>query len=341
MTFLHSFEPGGVERVALRLAEAWAAAGCEVHVAMGRGGGAAAADRPCGVRFDFARPNRHAHRFESLWLVPHLVASVRRRRPDVLFCAGNTYVVVAVLARLLLGPGCPPIVCKVSNSLDRADFGWGMRRLYGLWLRLQARFIDRFVGMAEAMRPEMAAALGAPAHKLAIVHDGALSVAEIESAERCAKPAAGRGRRFMGVGRLAPQKDFGLLVRAFARIAAEGDRLVILGEGPQRSRLERLAAALGVADKVDLPGHVAEVGPRLATADVFVLSSRYEGVPAAVLEALAAGVPIVAVSHRLATPKPWRSPCTAPSPQALPNGPPCGLRRGASRWKAPPLAISP
>ena len=298
MAFLHSFDPGGVERVALRMAGAWATTAREVHIAMGRRTGAEL--RPPGVRFDFAPPNRFARHFESLWLVPHLVAAVRRHRPDVLFCAGNTYVIVAVLARLILGRDCPPIVCKVSNSLDRRDFGWAMRRLYPIWLKAQARFIDRFVGMAESMRPELAAALGVSAERLAIVRDGALRLAEIDAAEAAPPRAASPGRTFIGVGRLAPQKDFALLIAAFAKMAADADRLVILGEGPERARLEQTAARLGVAERVDMPGHTAEVAARLAGADVFVLSSRYEGVPAAVLEALTAGIPIVATDCSIA-----------------------------------------
>jgi glycosyltransferase involved in cell wall biosynthesis len=297
MPFLHSFEPGGVERVALRLAGAWAEAGCEVVIAMGRRGGALAVEQPPGVLFDFARPNPSAARYESLWLTPHLISAIRRHRPDVLFCAGNTYAVVAVLVRLLMGPACPPIVAKVSNSLDRRDFGPVMRRLYGLWLRIQARFIDLFVGMAETMRPEMAAGLGAAPSRLAIVHDPALSLGDIEAlaaAEGRRRAPACAGRRFVGVGRLVRQKDFALAVRAFARLAGPEDRLILLGDGPERAALEGLAAALGVADRLELPGHVEDVAPWLAEADAFVLSSLYEGVPAALIEALAAGVAIAA-----------------------------------------------
>jgi glycosyltransferase involved in cell wall biosynthesis len=202
---------------------------------------------------------------------------------------------VAVLARLVLGRDCPPIVMKVSNSLERDDFGQPMHWFYGLWLRIQTLFIDRFVGLAEAMRPEMATALGVEAERLAVVYDPALSREDIARAATLAAATPRQSRRlFVGVGRLAPQKNFSLLIEAFARIAEEGDRLAIVGEGPERRRLERLTARLGVADKVDMPGHVADVVPWLAAADVFVLSSRYEGVPAAVLEALAVGVPIVA-----------------------------------------------
>ena len=296
MPFLHSFEPGGVERVAFRLASAWAAAGCDVRIVMGRPGGALEIERPDGVELLFpARVSRLAPRMESLWLVPHLVAMVRRHRPDVLFCAGNTYAIVAVLARMLLGRDCPPIVAKVSNSLDRPDFAPPMRGLYRFWLWVQTLFIDRFVGLAEAMRPEMAASLGVGPERLAVVYDPALSRADIaRAAELAASAPRSGGRLFLGVGRLVAQKNFALLIAAFARIAGEGDRLAIVGDGPERARLQRLAAQLRVADRVDLPGHVADVVPWLARADVFVLSSLYEGVPAAVLEALAVGVPIVA-----------------------------------------------
>ena len=121
-------------------------------------------------------------------------------------------------------------------------------------------------------------------------------VADIASLARDgSRPDEAReGRRFLAIGRLAPQKNFPLLVRAFARIAGPGDRLAILGEGPERARLERLADRLGVAGGLLLPGHVEDTRPWLAGADTFVLSSDYEGLPAVVLEAFAAGLPVVA-----------------------------------------------
>jgi GalNAc-alpha-(1->4)-GalNAc-alpha-(1->3)-diNAcBac-PP-undecaprenol alpha-1,4-N-acetyl-D-galactosaminyltransferase len=100
----------------------------------------------------------------------------------------------------------------------------------------------------------------------------------------------------VGVGRLTPQKGFDLLIRAFATIAPSnaGARLVIYGEGPERSRLQQLAQDLGVAARIELAGvslHMADV---LRQADLFVLSSRYEGFPNVLLEALTVGVPSIA-----------------------------------------------
>lgn len=292
MTYLHSFAAGGVERVALRLAGAWADAGCEVLAAMGRAEGPLSIEAPGRVRYLHAPPFAPSAAFESVWMVPHLIAMIRREKPDVLFCAGNTYVIVAVLVRLLLGRRCPPIVCKISNSLERDDFSPWMAVLYRLWLRIQARHIDLFVGMAEAMRPELIRALGLPAERVAIVEDPAISEANILPPDTA--PRRADERLYLGVGRLNPQKDFALLIRAFSDIAGPKDRLVILGEGPERRRLEALVETLGLTGQVELPGHAPDTSTWLRRADAFVLSSKYEGVPAVVIEALAAGTPIVA-----------------------------------------------
>jgi glycosyltransferase involved in cell wall biosynthesis len=106
--------------------------------------------------------------------------------------------------------------------------------------------------------------------------------------------AARAGRHFVGIGRLMPQKNFELLVEAFARIARPDDRLTIVGEGPFREAIEALTRTLGVSDQVHLPGYRRDVENWLADADAFVLSSDFEGIGNVVVEALAAGVPVVA-----------------------------------------------
>ena len=98
----------------------------------------------------------------------------------------------------------------------------------------------------------------------------------------------------MAVGRLAPQKDFRNLLKAFARVRSRrGVRLVILGEGPERARLESLAADLGIAADVKMPGAVPNPFAYMARASLFVLSSAWEGFGNVLVEALACGCPIV------------------------------------------------
>jgi glycosyltransferase involved in cell wall biosynthesis len=98
----------------------------------------------------------------------------------------------------------------------------------------------------------------------------------------------------ISAGRLVATKDFSLLIRAVARVRERRPcRLIILGEGSQRSELEALARSLGVAEAVDLPGWVADPLPAMARADLFAMSSKHEGLGNVLVEALAAGVPAV------------------------------------------------
>lgn len=99
----------------------------------------------------------------------------------------------------------------------------------------------------------------------------------------------------VGVGRLDPQKRFDLLIRAFAALAPRYPEwsLLVLGEGPQRPNLEKLVGEHGLAGRAWLPGTVPETGPVLRQCRLFALTSRYEGFPNALCEAMACGLPVV------------------------------------------------
>jgi glycosyltransferase involved in cell wall biosynthesis len=99
----------------------------------------------------------------------------------------------------------------------------------------------------------------------------------------------------LGVGSLIPRKDFTTLLRAFALVRRQcRARVVILGEGKERGHLERLIRELGLEGEVDLPGFVNNPYPYFRRARLFVLSSRWEGLPTNVIEALACACPVVA-----------------------------------------------
>lgn len=297
LTFLHSFEPGGVERIALRLVRQWRDQNIDAPLFLGRTEGAMRAD--VGAELEFISPPRggwFTAKMETLWMIWTLPGVVRRVRPDLLFCAGNTYAVVAVALKVLLGRGCPPIVMKVSNDLDRHDQPQWFRFLYRLWLKAQGSCLDHFVGMETPMGEEIGECLGVPAERITIIPDPALSRSLIERlrAGRGVEEGGGAGRRFVCVGRLTPQKNIVLMLGAFSRGARQGDTLTVIGDGPERARLERLARELGLEGRVTFRGYAPEPAIQLPSFDVLLLSSNYEGVPAVVLEALAAGLAIVA-----------------------------------------------
>jgi glycosyltransferase involved in cell wall biosynthesis len=296
LTFLHSFEPGGVERDALRLNAEWERLGADVQIALGRRDGRLADEAPDLPYTVMQRGLFSTASFETLWMIAKLPAVIRALRPDILFCAGNTYTIVAVAMRLILGRACPPIVLKVSNDLQRRDLPAPMRWAYHFWLRVQAPAFDAIVAMAEPARAEVEAVMQVASSRVTVINNASLRLAELErfADAREAAPRDHSGRHFLAVGRLVGQKNFALLLRAFARMRRPDDRLTLIGEGEKRAALERLTCDLGIADSVSMPGHINPLHDAFARADAFVLSSDYEGLGVVVVEALAAGVPIVA-----------------------------------------------
>lgn len=294
---IHAFEPGGVERVGLRLAERWRAEGHEVTILLGRDRGPCRDQRPELTYRGFAEPFSTAG-WETVWMMVCLVRYLLRERADAIFCPGLTYTAPCVVAKLLLGPRCPPVLVKVSNDLDRSDISRLLRWPYRAWLWAQGRLLEQFVAIGPPMREPVARALRIEPERVSVLPDPALSQAQIEElSDPRDRQIAGRqvwDRQFLAVGRLAPQKNFALLVDAFALLATPRDQLVIAGDGPCRAALERQVSRRGLTGQVLLPGHVSDVAHLYRTSDALVLSSDYEGVPAVVIEALAAGLPIAA-----------------------------------------------
>lgn len=301
LTFLHSFEPGGVERVALRLVRCWRALGVDAALVLGRTDGAMAQELAQGLAYHVPRqPGCSVAAWETLWMIATLPAIIRRTRPDVLFCAGNSYGIVAVAMKLWLGRACPPVLAKISNDLERRDMAWPARLAYRLWLRVQGRFIDHFVAMAPGLEREIAKWVRPRQGAVSVIPDPALSLAQIDRLRAMRAVPHGPGRLFVAIGRLARQKNVALMLDAFAQIAREDDRLKIFGDGPERKALVARANRLGIGDRVRFMGHVADPAAQIGDADLFLLSSDYEGVPAVLLEALALGLPVVATESSAA-----------------------------------------
>ena len=288
LTFLHSFEPGGVERVALRLVRHWRAMGVEAPLFLGREEGALRAELADALAYTApSQPPIGTAWWETPWMIARLPAEIRRTRPDVLFVSGSTYTIVAAAMKLRFGKRCPAIVVKISNDLVRRDLPPTARFLWRFWLRVQARFAWTWVIMDEAIAKDLPTGMRT---SFRVVHDPAIEEARIRAPD---PRRADLPRRFVAVGRLAPQKDYPLMLRAFARGAREDETLTIYGDGPDRAALETLAAALGITERVDFVGHVSDAASRLSGFDTLLLSSRYEGVPAVLIEALAAGLSVI------------------------------------------------
>lgn len=291
---IHSLDPGGVERVALGLAMEWQRNGHEVKVVLGRSGSANLCSAPPLDYWQIPTGLPTAS-WETPWMVHCLFTYLLRHRCDVLFCPGNTYAVVGAAMKVLLGEHAPPMVLKVSNALERPDMSPIMRRGYESWLRVQGSLFDRLVSLSEPMQREICKTTLAPPKHVPVIANPVIPRKRLRNLARIERrPGSVWKTAYLAAGRLVPQKNFAMLLRAFAKAARPHDTLTIAGEGPERKALTQLAAELGIAERVVFTGYVPTIDALLAEADAFVLSSDYEGLPGVVVEALAAGLPVLA-----------------------------------------------
>ncbi|GAB5348112.1 glycosyltransferase [Alteriqipengyuania sp. 357] len=282
-TWLEHYKGGGVERVAVRLARDWAELGHHVAILASPVEEHLRASLPPDVEW-----------------VPHFggrktaPAAIGEVAPDVFFCPGNHYTSTAARIRLHLKDRSPPIVWKISNDLARRDFAWPMRFANGLWVRQHHRFTDRVVAMSRAMADDAVMRTGISREFIDIIENPHMAVGGGQVAE----PPP--GRYVLGIGRLEPQKDWALAIRAFAQADTGGRSLYIYGEGSERARLTALIDRLGMNDRIHLPGFVEGLERVIGNADLLLLTSRYEGRPNVVIEALSAGSPVVATESSVA-----------------------------------------
>lgn len=295
MKILHvveTLERGGLERMVVDLAARQRADGHEVRVACVFQRGVLAAElEGVGVPVD-ACEKRDGLDVRALRRLRHCLRSAH---------GGVLHTHNAAAHYLACGAGVGLAWRRVVNT--RHGMGAQDARSRKEWLYRQAMpRTDVVAAVCEAARARFASQGVAPRGRLLSVTNG-IRIDAFARSEPHARHALartldlGEGARIVGsVGRLNPVKDQAMLLEAFARVHAgmPNAALVLVGDGPERGDLEARAAALGIAHRVRLLGDRSDVSGLLRGFDVFALSSRSEGYSIALLEACAAGLPIVA-----------------------------------------------
>ena len=294
--FIPGYGDGGVERNFVFLANGLALAGYPVTLMVG-------GRRP--VFMEHLQQGVQVHRLagssegalaaeltEFLTTCPSAVVMTGQHRDDC----------IAIAAKRRLGAGAPRFFIAVGTPLSQQareshpfwpKRWWYRRRLIRLFARC-----DGLIANAHGVAKDLSEFLGVPAERIAVAPN---PVVAPDLVERAAEPpghpwlADTEIPVVMGAGRLSRVKDFPTLLRAFARLQAlRPCRLMILGQGRQRAKLERLARDLGIEPVVALTGFVDNPYSYIARAAVFVVSSVREGGPNVLIEALACGTPVVA-----------------------------------------------
>lgn len=218
-----------------------------------------------------------------------LSALIKRERPDVTLSFLTRANIAAIAAMRLRRRPC--IISERVNTKAHLATGRSARLSLGMVRALYPR-ATRILAVSQGVADTLANDFGVKPGTIEIIANPVdLTAIAIKAADK--PPIVIDGPYVAAMGRLVPNKNFALAIEAFARSNVEG-KLIILGEGPERAALEKLAAKLDIADRVLLPGFCDNPYAVLAHSQYVILSSNAEGFPNALVEALASGVAVVA-----------------------------------------------
>jgi glycosyltransferase involved in cell wall biosynthesis len=222
---------------------------------------------------------------------------LRQQRPAAVHAAMWPVTCLTVLAHRLAGVPSRLVLSDHNPlSLQYAERGALHRLVLRTSMALAYPLADARVAVSAAVADDLARLSGLPAGRFTVIHNpvpvGSDAVCDPTWAAQAWQ--GWKGKRIITVGRLKAQKNHSLLLRAFSRVRQRVDaRLMILGVGELESRIRQEIDVAGLADEVLMPGHVADPMPYYRSADLFVLSSNYEGFGMVLIEALASGLPVV------------------------------------------------
>lgn len=292
--FLPSLEAGGAESVMASLANAFAARQVVVDLLLARASGHNLGRLDKSVRVK-ALGGAGVTR-----ALPGLVRFIRQSRSETLLSVmTHANIVAAAAAACARRPGPRLVLSERMSLMARARFYASPKeRIVKGAMPLAYRKASRIIVPAHAMIEPLASYLRLPPQRFVVIGNPVMDAA---FAERAAQPwplgeiiRATGGRLILAVGRLTRVKGYEALIAAFAPLAGSRDaHLVILGEGEERGRLERAVEAHGLAGRIHMPGFEANPLAAMSQADVFVLSSYFEGLPNVLIQALACGVRVV------------------------------------------------
>ena len=290
--FIPGFGGGGAENVFVLLANYWSSQGFIVDYLVLNDWG------PMRERLNSA-VNVHcldgggSRLLRRYRIAKELARFCKTDRPQVLLSTLTYCNLAAVFAKRYLGIGETRLIIREANALDNIRKRSGLTSFFTLLaIRLLYRFADGVTANSEHTLRQLVSEAGVPQKHCHLIRN---PVAD-RGVRTLDSEISGRPPVILGCGRLIPQKDFETLIRAVAQVRKVFDcKLVILGEGPESDTLERLAADLGMTkESFELAGFVDDPAPYYASASIFALASRWEGLPNVILEALSVGLPVVA-----------------------------------------------
>lgn len=288
--FFHDFGVGGAERVMLQLARAFVDMGYPVDLVMGRAEGPLFSEVPPNARIinlDVRDP---------LTMFVRLMQYLRAERPAALLSPFEVTSVIAILAKRISRVSTR-VVIRISVHLSKNKRTRLKKIIEKIVVSKVYPLADGIVTVSRGAAQDLSIYAGISPARIQVINNPVISEQLLRAAQQPVHHPffnADEDPVILGVGRLTEQKDFSTLIQAFdilrKRIRA---RLIILGDGEERPTLENLIRSSGLQDVVDLFGFELNPFAFMKKASVFVLSSKWEGLPGVLIQALACDCPVV------------------------------------------------
>ena len=287
---LDHFGSGGVERVACHLANSLHRAGFQVELVVLKDAGPVRDLLDGGVSVHVLKTLRVLGRGGRLVAaIPDLARYLHARKPRLFHSPGNhTHIAAAAAVRLARYSGL--FIPKITNPILKRGMSPWKRQLRRRVYAYAFAPASRIIVLSQAGVDRVAAIDANLAPKATFLHNPYVSETMIGCDGVQVRP---QPPLILSVGRLSRQKDHATLLRAAALLQDQPWRLRICGTGPKAAELAELAENLGIAGRVEFAGFIDDIVPHYAEATVMVLSSRWEDLPATMIEAMACGCPLV------------------------------------------------
>ena len=290
---MHDLAGGGAEKMMARLANAIAEQGYRIEVVLMTGGGVNKQELSPAVELIELGASR------TLAGVPRLMRYLRQTRPHAVISVLTHVNVAAIIAGALSGyPG--KLFVSERNTLSK-DKGVNPARLMRLtyWLapKLYKLIPNPVLCVSEGVAGDLQQTYGLLPEQTRVLPNPVITKKLISDIQRSPSHHWLQNKVcpvVVAVGRLSYQKGFDLLIEAFSRLDNPSARLIIFGEGELRDALQQQIDIADLSERVSLPGYCDTPVAEIAAADLFVLSSRFEGSPNVLVEAMRCGVPVIA-----------------------------------------------
>lgn len=285
---LPDLRPGGAERVNLGLAEEFVARRIPVDIVVGRAQGelVSEAERHCRII------DLQAQRLREM--VRPLARYLEEVRPAAVLASMWPLTAIASFCNVVTGSKARLVLVEHTTLSHSAGLGWHGKLINRVFGRIVYGFADAVVTVSGGVRADLVKRTNLT-RQVSVIHNPLRYLNLTGEADGDLLSWWGaETASVLSVGSLKAAKDYPTLLRSFRRFSESNSaRLMIIGEGDLRGELETLIASLGLSERVRLAGFVADPGPYFARANLFVLSSAWEGFGNVIIEALAAGVPVV------------------------------------------------